>query len=718
MGGGGRIRARLGVAAVVVAVAWLGIRMLDRGEPAPSRREAADRAVAHARAAWPAGFAPGGEGERDSAAAERRSTITGRVVDGVTGSPIPGAVLVAGSARGGDGDAPLLELTTGEDGRFALDPPAGTTTLTVSADGFATLHRFLAFTPGTQELTLALDGAVRLRGTVVDRRGAPIAGASLVATDEESGGRLESKVAHSAADGAFEIADAPPGRLVVRAHHATHAGAELEIGGLGPGRERDGISLVLPDAGVVAGRVVDSTGGAVAGAVVRRVGGGSRSEDRTVEAVTDAAGRYRLDAIPPGRQTLVATGEAGTGGVEVEIPEGGEAVVDIRVESTWTARGRVTDAAGAPVVGARVSTVPPQIAWRDRRSMMRFAAQRDLWVRGASTDDEGQFELPGMLDSPAPIEVVTSFGQAKGEASRERPEVELVLPDGTTSGTIEGRVTRSDGSAFDGAATALLFAGGDPEVDRGWRVRRGRSVRNEVVGGTFRFEGLAPGRWSVQLRAPGYADVAPVEVEVSAGARESVEFLLPMQGSLRGSLHDERGRPVRGARVSAMRSNGGREEGGRLDWSQASFSDPVGRFVVETGEGEVSLFVYHPEFRSEVVRGRVAAGRVTDVGVVTLESGEGRSSIFEFAGIGAAIGDEEGRYVVQRVFPRTPAERAGLRDRDRLVEVDGVPTEGLSLEDLISRIRGPEGTTVSLLLSRDGNPEAFRLDVTRERIRS
>ena len=48
---------------------------------------------------------------------------------------------------------------------------------------------------------------------------------------------------------------------------------------------------------------------------------------------------------------------------------------------------------------------------------------------------------------------------------------------------------------------------------------------------------------------------------------------------------------------------------------------------------------------------------------------------------------------------RTPrAERAGIRAGDVILEVDGEPTENLSLQEAVSRIRGRKGTTVELLV--------------------
>ena len=69
-----------------------------------------------------------------------------------------------------------------------------------------------------------------------------------------------------------------------------------------------------------------------------------------------------------------------------------------------------------------------------------------------------------------------------------------------------------------------------------------------------------------------------------------------------------------------------------------------------------------------------------------------------FEGIGAQVGIREELLTVIAPLPDTPAERAGIRAGDVILEVDGEPTENLSLQEAVSRIRGRKGTTVELLV--------------------
>lgn len=73
-----------------------------------------------------------------------------------------------------------------------------------------------------------------------------------------------------------------------------------------------------------------------------------------------------------------------------------------------------------------------------------------------------------------------------------------------------------------------------------------------------------------------------------------------------------------------------------------------------------------------------------------------------YTGIGMRIGADEYGYAVVEVFDRSPAKAAGVQSGDRIVQVAGVATEGLSLDQVSAAVRGPEGTEVKLTVSRNG----------------
>ena len=89
----------------------------------------------------------------------------------------------------------------------------------------------------------------------------------------------------------------------------------------------------------------------------------------------------------------------------------------------------------------------------------------------------------------------------------------------------------------------------------------------------------------------------------------------------------------------------------------------------------------------------------------------------EFEGIGAFVDmDEAGTLEIAGIFEGGPAERAGVLEGDRVLEVDGVSIVGVSLYEAIGLIRGPSDSEVALLIEREGVAELFEIVVTRARL--
>lgn len=84
-----------------------------------------------------------------------------------------------------------------------------------------------------------------------------------------------------------------------------------------------------------------------------------------------------------------------------------------------------------------------------------------------------------------------------------------------------------------------------------------------------------------------------------------------------------------------------------------------------------------------------------------------------FSGIGAEIGMRDGQLVVVAPLADSPASRAGVQPGDAIWAIDGTETAGMSVEQAVSRIRGEEGTDVTLTLSHDGATEAEDIVLTR-----
>jgi carboxyl-terminal processing protease len=80
-----------------------------------------------------------------------------------------------------------------------------------------------------------------------------------------------------------------------------------------------------------------------------------------------------------------------------------------------------------------------------------------------------------------------------------------------------------------------------------------------------------------------------------------------------------------------------------------------------------------------------------------------------FEGIGAELGIQEDLIVIIAPIAGAPAEKAGLRPKDVLLEIDGESAAGLNITEAVKRIRGPKGTEVKLKIARDGQTVDVRI---------
>jgi len=88
----------------------------------------------------------------------------------------------------------------------------------------------------------------------------------------------------------------------------------------------------------------------------------------------------------------------------------------------------------------------------------------------------------------------------------------------------------------------------------------------------------------------------------------------------------------------------------------------------------------------------------------------------EFGGIGAHVTVEDGQLTIIAPIAGSPADEAGIRAGDIIVEVEGQPTSEMSLAEAVLKIRGPEGTAVRLLILHQGDTEPEEIEIIRAKI--
>ena len=89
----------------------------------------------------------------------------------------------------------------------------------------------------------------------------------------------------------------------------------------------------------------------------------------------------------------------------------------------------------------------------------------------------------------------------------------------------------------------------------------------------------------------------------------------------------------------------------------------------------------------------------------------------QFGGLGLEVTQTDGLLKVITPIDDTPGSRAGIKPGDIIVQIDGLSTDSLTLDDAVTRMRGPAGTKIKLTIKRTGQSTPVILTLTREIIK-
>ena len=382
---------------------------------------------------------------------------------------------------------------------------------------------------------------------------------------------------------------------------------------------------MLAPAARVTGRVVDAEGEPVAGADVslskegtRMVIGGSALPGAPVgSAATDAEGRFTIDGLEAGAMTLEVTARgflpAQRAGIQVR--EGEEAAgIEVVLDRGAVVSGRVLDASGLAVDGARLSVVEQGAA-----GPMRFG--RGLVISGG----DGSYRLEGVEPGQRSVAAEHEDYPRAVRDLEVRPgdnRLDIRLGRGVE---VEGLVLDVAGRPVEGAAVELVAAGSF----------RGGSQATSDAAGAFRFVGVAPGAYRLQGRKPGFATASlPEEVQVGALPVGGLELRLDAGGAIRGRLVGLTPEEISRARVLALPGTGG--SGVRLDLA-AGRVDYTGEYRIEPlapGDWTVIAEVSDGGRRAQ---GRATLAPGTSEAVLDLEFGGGLTLSGRVVKSGAAV---------------------------------------------------------------------------------
>jgi hypothetical protein len=309
---------------------------------------------------------------------------------------------------------------------------------------------------------------------------------------------------------AYEIVASKPGYAVV-----------VRTVSLQPGEVRRDFELILRlGGGLIAGTVVDLSGGPIPGALVSVADGRSEASTRTLSSA-DSVGTFEVrDLQTPGTYALTVSADGFFTATQNILLGPDQRLVDRTIRLTPSAgsvRGRVTDSSGAPLGGIDVTVVGPgqrrttqtvstPIGWTGSTPPEAAGTWRidGLAVPGAYTVT---FVAPGQLTQAVSVELTAGAGGV-------RSGVDAVL--NPSVGTVQGRVREAGPGvtcpsladldpAAPGDCPLLSGADGVIVMLRSTTLTRTVRVADLPVArrGVFRFDDVPPGAYTVTVTRPG-----------------------------------------------------------------------------------------------------------------------------------------------------------------------------------------------------------------------
>lgn len=389
-------------------------------------------------------------------------------------------------------------------------------------------------------------GGVEIRGVVLDVEGGPIARA-WVQVQGNWGSYVYSPYVATDAEGRFSVWTFPGGSTV-----------EVEADGYATAtayaRAPAVVEVRLTPEASLAGTIVDAqTGAPIEGADV--VVSSLEWEHRAQRDRSDAEGRFRARRLLPGRYVVTARTDTTYGRSEGSILLGlGQSADDAVV--------RLSPA--AQVTGKIVIAGPTPAPCRHAE----VALERDGHWRAARVDDDGSFVIGAVTPGTYEPRV-----WCPGTNRRDYPQVIVeernidglvweVDPRGTAA--LRGRVTTKRGVPVPDASISVSSPGADT-YDQGYTFSR--------ADGTYAITGLrGGGTYRVGVSIEQFYDDFVAFATIGRDEVREKDLRIDVDGTIRGTLVDERGTPVVNATIHSLRKSTGALDPGTLTDASGAFT--------------------------------------------------------------------------------------------------------------------------------------------------
>lgn len=128
----------------------------------------------------------------------------------------------------------------------------------------------------------------------------------------------------------------------------------------------------------------------------------------------------------------------------------------------------------------------------------------------------------------------------------------------------------------------------------------------------------------------------------------------------------------------------------------------------EAERAEINAYLeQHPEDLERIVNEYLATLDTHSMYLTNTEYEQGFSTLTGYVGIGVGVQMTPQGVVISEVFRSGPAAEAGVRVGDRITAVDGTDVTAFSSSELAVLLRGEEGTSLQMVVDRDGQSLTF-----------
>jgi RNA polymerase sigma factor (sigma-70 family) len=502
-------------------------------------------------------------------------------------------------------------------------------------------------------------------------------------------GELGAVTVRTGETGAFELAPPAPGGYTLTAIAAPgflpyapeylHSSVHVQ---LAKNRAVRGLTVFLFPALDYHGKVIDDAGKPVAGAHVKLLGTpqGEQVIDRlATEWTSDKEGAFVFHAADFAVLEATAGDRRGWGVLDGDVAITKQLVIPIgkAPPRDATISGRVVDEHGAPLPDVLVRAEP------EGRSLQPVARATAFATTGA----DGIFELHGLDRDGYTL-------------AAEEDDHAPVVEHGVQGGSERVTLTMTDGAVLAGTVTA----GGAPvpaftllAFKRDGAAKQLVTAKSIVAAsGAFSLR-VPPGTYDLVAAANG---LAPAQGTATAPAKY-VALTMSTGATLTGQIVSAADHtPVRYARVLREALGGGASaqpaNAGTVTRDDGTFE------LTGIPPGPLSISIGAGDFNPKIQAGMTAVEGQT-IGPITIALtpvAPGEQPKLELVGIGVGLAPDGDALKVTMVVPGGGAEAAGIIAGDNIVSVDGAPTKDIGVDGAVARIRGQEGTTVAIGVSR------------------